>query len=240
MPQVIVPGIFNGPDRSGNGGYVCGLMEDAVGESIEVRLRLPPPLDTPMTVAEVESGWELRNGESVVAEARPASLVLKLPDPVSVEAATAAVPGFPGFDFHGASNCFVCGPDREPGQGLRIFPGPVADRDVVAAPWVPTDGDVDSNGVVPVPIVWGVLDCPGAWAAKAFDDYEEEYFPTLGTMSASIDRPIHAGEQLVVVSRLLGVEGRKLHTLVVIYGEDGEVKARARQIEIKVPPDWAT
>ena len=42
---MIVPGRFNGPPDSGNGGYTCGLVAGLLGEVAEVTLRLPPPLD---------------------------------------------------------------------------------------------------------------------------------------------------------------------------------------------------
>ena len=46
--------------------------------------------------------------------------------------------GVPGLTSHPFPTCFACGTDREPGDGLRIFPGPVAGRagrrDLDAAP----------------------------------------------------------------------------------------------------------
>ena len=38
---------FCGPPNSGNGGYVCGLLANALGEPAQVTLHAPPPLDPP-------------------------------------------------------------------------------------------------------------------------------------------------------------------------------------------------
>ncbi|MCL5068064.1 MAG: hypothetical protein M1368_06905 [Thaumarchaeota archaeon] len=45
-------------------------------------------------------------------------------------------------------SCFNCGPLRLEGDGLRIFPGILAGRDVVAPPWTPAESLGDSTGVV--------------------------------------------------------------------------------------------
>ncbi|WP_017582944.1 hypothetical protein [Nocardiopsis valliformis] len=49
-----IPGAFNGPDGSGNGGYSAGLLAgwltDPGGPAVQVTLRTPPPLDRPLTV----------------------------------------------------------------------------------------------------------------------------------------------------------------------------------------------
>ena len=37
---------FCGPPNSGNGGYVCGLLANAMAEPCQVTLHAPPPLDT--------------------------------------------------------------------------------------------------------------------------------------------------------------------------------------------------
>ena len=54
--QITVHRRFNGPPKSGHGGYVCGLIADRIGTSAEVTLRAPPPLDRPLTVETIESG----------------------------------------------------------------------------------------------------------------------------------------------------------------------------------------
>jgi hypothetical protein len=66
-------------------------------------------------------------------------------------------PVFPG--------CFVCGPARGPGDGLRILPGPVAGRGLWAAPWTPEETVAGASDRVRPEVVWAALDCPSGIAA---------------------------------------------------------------------------
>ena len=63
--------------------------------------------------------------------------------------ATAASRIYEGFSNHAFPRCFVCGPDRDEGEGLRIFPG-LLEGGAVAAPWVPHRAFADEGGVVRV------------------------------------------------------------------------------------------
>ena len=57
-----IPAWFNGPPTSGNGGYTCGRVAQLVdAEVVEVSLRSPPPLDTPLAV-ERDGGRVTRQG----------------------------------------------------------------------------------------------------------------------------------------------------------------------------------
>ena len=51
-PTITIPGGFNGPDGSGNGGYSAGLLAERLtrvgGTAVQVTLRTPPPLDRPL------------------------------------------------------------------------------------------------------------------------------------------------------------------------------------------------
>jgi hypothetical protein len=48
---IVIDRRFRGPPESGNGGYTCGLVAGRVDGPAEVTLRLPPPLEEPLTVA---------------------------------------------------------------------------------------------------------------------------------------------------------------------------------------------
>ena len=103
-----------------------------------VRLFKPPPLETEMQVADLAEGvMEVRHGEEVIAQARPAMLDLVAPPPPTYLEAVEASRHYYGFTHHPLPGCFVCGPARERGDGMRIFAGPIAQRSIVAAPWVP-------------------------------------------------------------------------------------------------------
>lgn len=116
---------FNGPPWSGNGGYSCGLVGRFIDGPAAVRLRIPPPLDVPMEVRKTGTAVELFHNDQMVASATPATVEIDIPKPPDLVAAEAASRRFRGFDSHFYPGCFVCGPDRDHGDGLRIFAGPV-------------------------------------------------------------------------------------------------------------------
>ena len=73
MP-VIAPR-FNGPPRSGHGGYSAGCAAVLVdAPAVVVTLRRPPPLGVELAVERKEGGAALVDGEGVVVFARPAVL----------------------------------------------------------------------------------------------------------------------------------------------------------------------
>ncbi|MBI5592634.1 MAG: hypothetical protein HY881_19380 [Deltaproteobacteria bacterium] len=77
--MIVIDKRFCGPPRSGNGGYVCGLLSQFVdASSVTVRLLLPAPLDTELVVRETEVGVVLLDGGVVIAEARPAAYMPEL------------------------------------------------------------------------------------------------------------------------------------------------------------------
>ena len=213
---MIVPGRYNGPPESANGGYACGLVAGLLGGVVEVTLRLPPPLDRELGVVRQDGRVEIRDGDAVVAVAERASVDEEVPEPVAVEAAEEASTRYEGFVHHAYNTCFVCGPKRE--DGLRVYAGPVEGRPgLLAAPWTP-DEDVGPE------LVWAALDCPSGWAV---DDFQREGV-LLGRMAARIDRLPEPGEPHVVLGWRVGEDGRKRYAGSALLTADGEVLARAR------------
>jgi hypothetical protein len=211
---------FKGPEGSGNGGYTCGRVAAFVdAPAVEVTLRLPPPLETPLVVSLEDGKVVVRDGEAVVAEARAAEVDVE-PPAVSRADALKATGRYTGFEEHEFPHCFVCGPLREPGDGLRIFPGGVRPG-VVAAPW-------EARAVAPE-IVWAAIDCPGAFAAG----YPNRGAVVLGRMAARVDRLPDEGEPCVAVGWSLGSEGRKHYAGTTLLGADGAPCAVARQTWIE-------
>jgi hypothetical protein len=215
LEQLTIEARFNGPDGSANGGYTCGRIAEHLAGGAEVTLRMPPPLERPLEVERDEERLLLRDGESVVAEAVPAAVELDVPVPPSWEAAEAAFARYPGLVEHAFPRCFVCGPAREPGDGLRIFAGPLGDGRF-AATWTPSE--------VAPELVWAALDCPGA-IAVGFPDRGETL---LGRFAVAIDRLPAVGERCIVLAWSLGEEGRKLYAATALYGEDSQLLAKAR------------
>lgn len=207
MDEVTIDPRFRGPDDSGNGGYSCGLLARELGGAAEITLRLPPPLARPLAF----DGELLRDGDAIVAEATRAEVELDLPAPVPWDNAVASCAPDLGSPF---PHCFVCGHARAEGDGLRIFAGPVAGRDVVAAPWVPREGEVGPE------FVWAALDCPGAYATGVI---ARRGTVVLGKLAARVDRIPHPGERCVVVGWSLGSDGRKHYAGTALHTADGEL-----------------
>src|SRR3954471_10334348 len=137
MADVVIANRFRGPRTSGNGGYSCGMVAQFIEGPAQVTLRTPPPLDRALEVREDDGGVALFDGDQLVAEGRPAAGDFDVPEPVGVEEARAAAQNYEWFHEHPYPECFVCGPRRDEGDGLRIFPSPVEGRGIYAAPWTP-------------------------------------------------------------------------------------------------------
>lgn len=222
---------FNGPPDSGNGGYVCGAFAVAAGQDLRVRLHLPPPLELAMTLGPGEAAGSLvlRDGARTVASGMPAQLSLDVPQAPPYVQAVWASQHYVGFKQHPFPDCFVCGPHRRRGDGLRIFPG-LLDSGIVAGPWIPADDLDGGDGKVAVEFHWAALDCPGYVAIVG--DAPRRLL--LGEMQAHVDRRVHVGEPCTVIGWTLGADGRKHHSGTAIFDEDGELCARARATWIEV------
>jgi len=217
---VVIPARFRGPPDSGNGGYACGCLARIVGEPVEVTLRKPPPLDKELIVAD----GKLLDGDALLASAERAALPLDVPDPVDFGQAEQLAQNYIGREHHLVPGCFVCGPGRAPGDGLRIFPGKAKSGEPAAAPWIPDPSLCDERGDVRREILWASLDCPGYFGAM-----ESMEMAVLGRMAGAIDRPVRAGERCVIMGWLLGREGRKVHAGSALWNEAGELVGRSRQ-----------
>ena len=223
MTTLSIAGRFQGPPNSGNGGYVCGLVAATVHADLKVRLLMPPPLDTPLgLVREGDGDWVLASAAGPVARGAAGLLELDVPSPPRYVQAVWASQHYPGFREHAFPDCFVCGPHRRRGDGMRIFPG-MLDTGIVAAPWLPPDTLDAGDGKVAVEFHWAALDCPGYFAVSG-----GRRVMLLGELQAHIDRRVHVGEPCTVIGWKIGAEGRKHQAGTAIFDEDGELCARGR------------
>jgi hypothetical protein len=222
---------FCGPPDSGNGGYVCGRLARYVSGSSLVRLEVPPPLESDMTVNESGSSVEFVQGATVVARARPAVMSLDIPAAPKFAEAEAASRGYRGFRSHPFPTCFVCGPQRAAGDGLRIFAGPLR-AGVVACTWVPDATLGDSKGRVRTEFIWSALDCPGAFSFEVPDSTPL----LLGEMGASVRGAITVGERYIVLGWELARDERRHFTGTALFSESGECRACARATWFEMPP----
>ena len=236
--SLVIPSRFCGPPGSGNGGYVCGRIAVYLDGPVTVTLRRPPPLDTPMVAERDDEGAvRIHDGGTLIAEATssPGRPAMEIPGEVSMaEARTAAGrsryyadPVFPG--------CFVCGTGRRPGDGLRIFPGPLAGRPLWAAPWTPGPSVTGADGKVRPEVVWAALDCPSGIAAAEAASLARDTAVLLGRMTASLAVLPLAGDQCRVIAWPGGRDGRKLTAGSALLGPGGEVIAAASAVWLTVP-----
>ena len=213
---------FRGPPESGNGGYVAGMLARALGGSdCRVRLHRPPPLDRDLEIVGDGATFRLMDGEEKIATATPASVEVDPPRPPSLAEARVAGSRFTGFRSHIFPGCFVCGPQRQDGDGLCIFPG-AFEAGAVAAPWQPTADLCDADGLVRVEFIWAALDCPGYFAVQ-----EQAGPAVLGELAVSIrERPGRA-EPLAVVGWGIESAGRKHRAGTALYSGDTLVASAA-------------
>jgi hypothetical protein len=215
---IIVESRFRGPEASGNGGYTCGVIAQELGGSeVEVTLRLPPPLDEVLRLDDEGRVWD---DHALIAEARPAQVGISPPDPVPWGDARAAER--PDLDSP-FPQCFVCGAARAEGDGLRIFAGPVAGQELVAATWTVREDTVGPE------FVWAALDCPGAYATGV----PGRGVVVLGRLTAQVVRVPHAGERCVVVGWPLDTEGRKHGAGTALFTHDGELLGLAKALWVE-------
>lgn len=222
---------FNGPDNTGNGGYVAGLLaaEHGTDGPVTSMLRIPPPLGVPLTWENREDETRLlTTGGAVVGGARNGEFVRDAPACPSPEQAAAGLAAYPGFRHHPFARCFTCGTDREEGDGLRLFTGPY-DEGLTASPWTPHQAFAGDDGAIDTPTMWAALDCPGGWAA----DFSHHAI-VLGMMTAIVHRRPRAGEECISVGRLDERVGRKFLTDTALYTVEGELLGHAEQLWIEI------
>ena len=104
------------------------------GNAVQVTLRAPIPLDTPMSVEVDEGQLTVTLGAQLIAEAERCMLNMEVPTPPSfaeARAGRAASPSFyqrfnplipDGTGFHPV--CVCCGADVPADEGLHVYAGP--------------------------------------------------------------------------------------------------------------------
>lgn len=228
---------FNGPPGSGNGGYTAGLLAEAYGRTgpVTVSLRVPPPLDRPLSLAYDADTVALVDGSTVVATAGPGHLERPAAPFVSVPVAREAEQRYRGHRHHPFPTCFVCGTERHESDGLRLASGPVSDaesdRHSTACTWTPEASVTDARGLAAGAVVWASLDCPGGWSS----DIDARPM-VLGRVTAEHSGSVRRGQTYVVSGRMDHVDGRKTFSSTALYDEAGTLLGRAEHVWIQVDP----
>lgn len=224
---LIVNRRFCGPPTSANGGYTAGALAEHVTGPVEVTLRAPPPLETVLTIEPNATGAVLRAGELLLAEARHVDFTLQLPTPPSYAEAEQASSRFPGYQAHPYVGCFVCGTARAEHDGMRLFPGPVGDRQLAATTFCPDASLCAEDGLVDARFVWAALDCPSYWGYVAGMAVASERI-LLGRLTTKLLSRPRRDEKCVVAGWPLGREGRRILCASALFGADGQPHAFAQ------------
>lgn len=232
MPETVsIPGRFNGPLDSGNGGYSAGVAASLLDGVVEANLRRPVPLDKELQVVREDDGSVgILDGEELIVEARPAGdPEVDVPAPVSLEEAHRARERYRGAPADVFSRCFVCGLDRE--DTFEVFAGEVDGRELVASPWTPPVWTADDAGGVRPEFVWAVLDCPTYFAAYLGEELRTS---VLARLTARLYGPLRAGEAYTVIAWPIEVDGRKRHAGAAVLSAAGETLAVARALMVEL------
>lgn len=222
----VIDSRFNGPPGSANGGYACGSAADLAGiRPAVVTLVAPPPMEAPLTVAAGEDGAEVSGPDGVFARVAAADHPIETISPITIAEVTSASESFDVDlyrDNHIFPTCFTCGPDREPHDGLCIYPAPIEDREgVVAWQWMPHASTGGDDGRVDERILWAALDCPSGLSWM-----ESEGQPAvLGRMATDMIRRPAVGESLVVAGWRTDAKGRRRNAGSAIWDTDGNIVA---------------
>lgn len=233
VTSLTIPARFSGPAESANGGYTCGVVAGLLdAEVASVSLRAPPPLERLLEVVEDGDGVELRDGDMLIAEGVPDELLLDVPDAVApAEAAAASEAGREQWcAVHPFPTCVVCGPGRDPGDGMRLFPGELRDG-VYATDWTPDRSLDDGAGLVRPECVWAALDCP---TAAPVANFGQGPAMMLARLTARLGCPVKTGEAHALVSWPLEVDGRKRHGACALFDSDGRLLCASRALWIEL------
>ncbi|WP_375201269.1 hypothetical protein [Hyphococcus sp.] len=230
--SIVIDKRFCGPKSSGNGGYSAGLFAQAIDGPAAVMLKAPPPLDRPVSLRDAgEGAFEAVSGETVIAKIEPATVTVASP-PIPDDAAVAQahddfLKDEDGFQI--IPYCFVCGKERAPGDGLRIFSGPAPDSSVNADFWTPAADLAGDDGLVRPEFLWAALDCPTAYALRVGNR-----MTLLGRIAVEIFRRPEPGERLIAAAWREGEDGRKHYSSSVLLDEKRNIIAAANTLWIEL------
>jgi hypothetical protein len=229
MTQLLIDPAYAGLPELAHGGYVAGLLTATLAtDGSRVRLRRPVPPGRALRLERPDPGLvELHDDTGLLADAVAADVLLEVPEPVVPAEALAASQLFPDAAHHPFPRCLCCGPQHP--RGLRVFPGPVSGRAVVAAHWRPPEQLADDQGALPRELVCAALDCPQLWALMYHAPAATRERVVTTVLETRLEHRVTAGEPHVVMGWPIGREARRWLSGAAIFGPAGELCAIGRQ-----------
>ncbi|MEV0764244.1 hypothetical protein [Nocardia sp. NPDC050435] len=232
VAAIEIPGYAHGYPEVAFGGYVAGLLAASSADPTELRVdfRAPVPVETPLTITATESGQRAlvdADGRLLVETAKATVTLVAPAAPSWAQAreASAAALERPRTD------CYGCGAECAPGQGMRLFTSKLPGSDLIAGAWTPDPLLAGPDGVLPTEQVWALLDCPGGWAAMTMHGMRA------GAVTAALTgtrlRPISVGADYVSYAWAAHRDGRKYTVGVAVATPEGELCALAEALWIE-------
>ncbi len=233
LERFVVDPRYCGPPGIANGGYLAGRLARTLRGAVEVTLRAAAPLGKTLDVTESPKGGRvLRDGDVELATEIPVPLEIECPKPPSFEEAVRIEGTCRALRTHPFPRCFVCGPERVAGDGLRIFPGPLRGGRA-AAPWIRSADLGDDSGLLAPELVWAALDCTSAFPLLEDEEARRLEPMVLGRLTVDIRRRVRANRPHVVLAWKIGLEGRRGQAGAALYDDEGPLGvARATWISI--------
>ncbi|GHA13440.1 hypothetical protein GCM10008090_23970 [Arenicella chitinivorans] len=222
--NIVIGRRYNGPPDSANGGYTAGLLARELNGPVQVRLVSPPPLETPLRLEADDLTASLFHDDALIATAAVCQLESSTPQCPDKQSILNAKGSYPNSHQHQLASCFVCGPARDPSDGLAIFPVAFDDYGVGSL-WRPNQSVQDEAGQVPTEILWAALDCPGYFAHR-----QTERLMLLGSMSAEVFIRPKADQTFTVCGWQTKVDGRKFYSTTAIFDQQGLLCGKSEQI----------
>jgi len=227
--EITISRHFEGPTDMTLGAYISGLMSVHLdSDTVEVTMRKPTRMERPLILdTSVDDRVFLFDGDVLLNEARPVSLEMERPDPITLEQAKGAsrretVAAFP--------NCFGCGSARTQENGLHLRSGPVKGRDVVAIDWTPSTATVgvSAGEYVPETMVLTAMECPIAKAMELKNMRSPDEVAVLGRMTTKVNALPRVGELYFFMGWPIERVRRRIEMAGTLNDESGRVLAMTR------------
>jgi hypothetical protein len=228
---------FFGFPNTGHGGYTGGLLAEHLAGTVQVKFVNPPPLEVPLSLARGEDTLTTSDGASVIAEARKVDLDIEIPEAPTFEVAEASAAANRDLRARPSATCMTCGPERAPGEGLRLFVGPVDGREIVAGAWIPHANFADADGILRTRFIWAALDCPTYWAVLSANGDQGRL--VTARLAVRTIGPVPASEPVIVLAWPIAQRGRRLSVAgaaIVTPGGEALAVAEATWINQKGSP----
>jgi hypothetical protein len=229
LHEIFIDKRYQGVPGVSLGGYVAGLAARELGPSAAVTLTKVVPPGSTVTLDRAESQVLVRVDGEVAAAAVASDFETTAPEFVTREKAELASTHYPGFAHHFFPNCFTCGPNRSSGDGLRIFPGAVDGRPVVATLWQPPQSVWQADRTVASEFLWAALDCPAIWGHVVHGGSQAGDRAVSGRLELHQHAPVPGDCVSIVVGWPIERQGRKIIAGAAIFSESSELLVESRQ-----------